>query len=36
MHEEDRLDIYMEEHVGYLVESRPWDEMPTLSDWIGE
>ena len=32
--EEMRLDNYMTERVYDYTETRPWDELPTLGDWL--
>lgn len=34
--EEMRLDNYMESRVYDYTDSRPWNELPTLSDFLGD
>lgn len=28
------LDNYMEERAGMQTDNRPWNELPTLGDWL--
>lgn len=34
--DEWNIDLYLEDRALMAIDPRPWNELPTLDDWIGE